>query len=484
MQATVEALENNRVKLSVEVPASEFENAVDAAFRKIAKEVRLPGFRPGKAPRRLLEARIGVEAARQQALQDSVPTYYADAVIEHDVDVIAPPEITITQGEDDGDVAFEAVVEVRPHVHLVGYDDLRVVVPYKPVDDDAVDAQVNRLREQHATLQESSRPLARDDFATIDIRGSRQDGEEIEGLVASDFLYPVGSNMIVEQLDEQLRGTKPGEILEFDAELPERFGERAGETVHFRVLVKGAQEKVLPDLTDGWVDESTEFDTVEQLRADVRRRADLMARLQAQMAERDLVLEAAAELVTVMPPETLVDNELRNRINDLAHRLEHQGATLEQYVVATGQEPDAFVEQMREGARRAVLADLALRAVVDHEQIAVGDDEVDAEVARMAERMGQKVEKVRRELARGGVLEAVRSDLARGKALQFLVDHAEVVDEEGNPIDIAIDAASLGGTVDGGDESPATHASDEPDAEPPDTGESADQAEPIQAEGH
>jgi trigger factor len=474
MQATVEPLENNRVKLSVEVPADEFETAIDAAFRKIAKEVRLPGFRPGKAPRRILEARIGTEAARQQALQDALPSYYADAVIEHDVDVIAPPEIKITAGEDEGDIAFEAVVEVRPQVHLVGYDELHVTVPYKPVDDEAVDAQVNRLRDQHATLQESSRPLARDDFATLDIRGTK-DGEDVEGLVATDFLYPVGSGMIVDELDDQLRSTKPGEILEFDSVLPERFGERAGETVHFRVLVKNAQEKVLPDLTDEWVDENTEYETVTELRDAIRTRTDLMGRLQAQMAVRDLVLDAAGDLVTVMPPETLVDNEMRSRLNDLAHRLEHQGATVEQYLgflQSNGQEPQEFIDQMREGAKKAVLADLALRAVADQEEITASDDEVDAEVARIAERNGQKVEKVRRELERGGVLEAVRSELARGKALQFLVDHADVVDEEGNPLDIAIDADTLNAT----DVADTEHTADIP-ADHEGTPESAEQAE-------
>jgi trigger factor len=478
MQATIESLENNRVKVSVAVPADEFESAVDAAFRKIAKEVRMPGFRPGKAPRRLLEARLGTEAARQQALQDALPSYYADAVIEHDVDVIAAPEITITSGEDDGDVAFEAVVEIRPQVNLVGYDALRVTVPYTPVDEAAVDAQVDRLRDQHATLADTTRPIALEDFATVDIRGT-QDGEDVEGLVASDFLYPVGSNMIVDELDEQLRGTKAGDILEFDSVLPERFGERAGETVHFRVLVKGAQEKVLPALTDEWVDETTEFDTVKDLRADVRRRSEILGRAQAQMALRDRVLEEAAELVTVMPPETLVQTEVSNRVNDLAHRLSHQGVALEQYLGATGQDPEAFLEGVREGARKAVLADLALRAVVAHEEISASDEEVEAEIVKLAERMGEKVQKVRRDLDRGGLLETVRSDLARGKALQFLVDHAEVVDEEGNPLDIALDADALGATV--GPDAQPDDTSDSPSDDPPEATGSTDTAEGTQS---
>lgn len=447
MHATVEPLEDNRVKVSVTVPATEFDKALDAAFRKIAHEVRLPGFRPGKAPRKILEARLGTEAARQQALQDALPQYYADAVIEHDVDAIAYPEITITAGEEDGDVAFDAVVEVRPVIEVMGYNGLRVTVPYTPVDDATVDTQVNRIREQHARLDEITRPLALGDYATIDITGT-QDGEELDGLVATDFLYPLGSDMIVAELDEQLRGVKTGDTIEFDAVLPERFGERFGENVHFSVTVKQAQEKVLPDLNDEWVDEQTEFETVAELREQTRTRADLMARAQAQMALRDRVLETLAGLVTIEAPETLVDQETRSRLNDFAHRLSHQGVGLEQYFQVTGQDPDGFVAEMRTGAQTAIKADLALRAVVVAEGIEATDEEFEEQLARLAERSGQKVEKVRREVDKEGAASAIRSDIVRGKALEFLVEHATVVDEEGNLVDIALDTPEATATVD------------------------------------
>ncbi len=442
MDTTVEPLENNRVKLHIAVPAPEFESAIDAAFRKIAREVRLPGFRPGKAPRKVLEARVGAEAGRQQALQDALPSYYADAVIEHDVDVIAAPEITITAGEEDGDVEFDAVVEVRPVVRLTGYDELRVNLPYRPVDDAAVDVEVNRIRDQFAELVDSNRPLALEDFATIDV-ATTQDGEEVGGLSVQDFSYSVGSEMIVAELDELLRGVKTGEIIEFDAVLPERFGPRAGESMHFRVLVKNTQEKQIPDLTDEWVDENTEYDDVAAMRDDVRRRTDLLSRAQANMAKREAVLNAAADLVGVVAPESLVDQEMRNRLSDIQQRLAQQGASIDQYLAATGQEPDAFIATLREEAAGAVLADLALRAVVTQEEISVGDGELEDEIVRLATRMGQKVEKVRRDLAKADMLEAVRSDLAKGKALQFLVDHAVAVDEDGNEIDIALPEGSL-----------------------------------------
>ena len=192
---------------------------------------------------------------------------------------------------------------MRPVVRLVGYDELRVELPYTAVDDAAVDEQVDALRERFADLADSEYPLIDDAYATIDITGT-VDGEPLEGLTATDFLYRVGSGMVVPELDDQLRGTRPGAILEFTAPLSERFGERAGEEVTFRVIVKEAKQKILPEVTDEWVDEASEFETVDELRADIRRRLDMMQILQAQMAVRDKVLEAAADLVPVPAPRS------------------------------------------------------------------------------------------------------------------------------------------------------------------------------------
>ncbi|MDQ1520481.1 MAG: trigger factor, partial [Actinomycetota bacterium] len=368
MDTTVESLDGNKVKLHVAVPASEFESAIDAAFKKLAGEVKVPGFRPGKAPRRLLEARFGSELARDQALRDSLPEYYVEAVTQHDVDPIAPPEIEITAGEESGDVEFDAVVEVRPIVNLVGYDELRVTLPYEAIDDEAVDQQVDALRDRFGDLVDSEFPLIDDAYATIDITGS-SDGQPVEGLSATDFLYRVGSAMVVPELDEQLRGTRPGAILQFDATLPERFGDRAGEDVSFRVMVKEAKQKVLPDLTDEWASEASEFDTLAELRDDIRKRLDVVQKLQTQMAVRDNVLEASADLVTLSTADSLIVSDTRSRLPDLDHRLRHQGSSLAANVASTGQEPEAFLEELKEGSAKAVLADLALRAVVAQEGI-------------------------------------------------------------------------------------------------------------------
>jgi trigger factor len=434
---SVEELPDNKVRLHVSIPASDFERAIDAAFRKLAAEVKIPGFRPGKAPRRLLEARLGSDVARDQALRDSLPGYYADAVESEDLDTIAAPEIDITAGEEAGDVEFDAVVEVRPVVELDGYEGLRVEVPTPAVTDDAVDAQLDALRDRFADLEDSSRPLAEGDYAQIDIKGYVHD-EAIDALTATDYLYEVGSGLLVPKLDEELTGKRPGDILKFTDRLPERFAERAGEDVAFQVLVKEAKRKVLPDVTDEWASEVSEFDTVDALRADIRQRVELVNTVQAQMAARDKVLDAAAALVAIDLSDALVQREMEQRLHDIAHRLEAQGVTIQQYLEASGLEEQAFVQQVRAAAEQGVRADLALRAVAAQEGIIATDEELDEEIARLAERMEEKPKKVRRDLERRGILEAVRSDIARGKALRFLVDRAEVVDEAGNPLDLKV----------------------------------------------
>ncbi len=458
LTTTVEELEGNKVRLHVAIPAADFEQAIDAAFRKLAKEVKMPGFRPGKAPRRLLEARMGTEIARDQALRDSLPEYYAEAVVARDVDVIAPPEIDITAGEDEGDVEFDAVVEVRPQVTVEGHDALRIEIEKPEVGEETVDQQVDSLRERFADLADSSEPLTDGAFAEIDIKGS-VDGESVEGLTATDYLYEVGSGIVVPKLDAELHGKRPGDILKFDDALPERFGDRAGEEVAFQVLVKDAKKKVLPELTDEWVGEVSEFETVDALKDDVRTRLDVYARVQASMAVREKIFEAAAELVADDVPETLVSSEMERRLHDLAHRLEEQGIgmTIPQYLAATGQDQQEFVESIRAGATEAVRADLALRAVIVQESIEATDEELDAEIEQLAERMSEKPAKVRKDLERRGVVEAVRSDIARGKALAFLIEHADVVDADGEPVDLSLPQPA------------ASESSGSPEAESPNT---------------
>lgn len=432
MKSSLEPLEGNKVKLSIAVDEAEFEKDIDDAFKRIAREVRLPGFRPGKAPRKVLEARIGLEAARGEAFEQAVPKYYVEAVEEHDVDVIAQPEFDITAGQEGGDVAFDAVVEIRPRITVGGYDSLRVTIPSPDVDPAEIDARIDRLRESFAELEPVERPAQTGDNVTIDITGSR-DGEAMDGLTAEDYLYEVGSATIVPELDDNLAGAKVDDVLEFTADHPMPDED----PVDFRVVVKEIKEKVLPEPDDAFAAEASEFETIDELRADLEKRFGMVKKMQASMAVQQKTAEALAELVSDEVPEALVSQEMQQRLEDLAMRLQAQGVGIEQYLAQTGQDQEAFVAELRESAAQGVKVDLALRAVATAEELEVSDDELEAEYELVAERVGQKPAQVRKQLERNGQVSAVRSDLRTRKALEWLTEHVELVDEGGNTIDRA-----------------------------------------------
>jgi trigger factor len=431
MRSTIAPLEGNKVKLSIEVEAGEFEEAVNKAFKKIAKEVRLPGFRPGKAPRKVLEARLGTQAGREQALQDSLPEYYSAAVIEHDVDVIAPPEIDITGGQDEGDVAFDAVVEVRPSIEVPGYGGLQVTIDRPVVDEEALDAQIDRMRELESTLATVERPVQDGDTVTIDVAGTL-DGEPQPGLTADDYSYTVGSGAITPEVDEHLVGAEAGAQLTFDATHPDPDEERQ---LRFEVAVKEVKEKVLPELTDEWAAEASEFATVAELRASLADRMLRVRKAQAEMAIREKVGEALAALVTDDIPEAMVNQEMQDRLQDLAMRVQAQGMQLDQYLAMTGSDPETFSSELRDTAVAGVKVDLALRAVAEAEGIDCTEEDLDEELEGVSARVGQSADEVRERFERVGQLSAVRSDIKKRKALEWLLERAEVLDSEGVKID-------------------------------------------------
>ena len=433
MKTTVSPLEGNKVKLSVEVDEDEFDRAISDAYRKISREVRIPGFRPGKAPRKVLERRLGSQVGREQALSDALPEYYAQALVEHDVDAIDSPDIDITSGQEDGPVVFDAVVEVRPEVQVPGYGGLRAEVTRPTVTDEEVDAQVDRMRQVQSTFADVDRLARDDDAVVIDISGTL-DGEPQAGLSADDYSYTVGSGVITPEVDEQLRGAKAGDILEFAAEHPDPEEER---DLRFRVLVKQVRERVLPDADDEWAAENSEFETIDGLRQSIRDRSVVVRQAQAQAQLRQATGEALAKLVEDDPPEPLVNHEMQHRAQDLALRLQAQGVDPEQWLAASGTTNEQFTSELKEAAQTAVKVDLALRAVADAEEIECTDDDLEEELTSVAERVGEKVDKVRREFERGGQLAAVRSDVRKRKALDWLLERVEIVDEDGQPIDRA-----------------------------------------------
>ena len=440
MRATTEPLEGNLVRLSVEIDEPEFDKALVDVVRTLGSQIRVPGFRPGKVPRKVLEARmVGAGALRAEALREALPDFYARAVVDSEIDPIASPEIDITAGEDSGAVSFDAVVQVRPLVSIPGYVGLQVTLPGLAVTDEDVDRQVDRLRENDAELEVVGRPAVDGDLVTIDLHGNDEAGAEVVGV--DDYLYEVGSGTVTRELDEALHGAKAGDILAFTSPAP---GDE-DEVISFRVLVKDVKVKKLPEATDEWAAESSEFETVAELRADISDRIARVKLVQSQMALREKTVESVANLVDDGDvPEVLVDAEVNERLHDLQHRLEAQKLGLAEYLQATGRTPDDLLAAVRTEAQRAVKADLALRALAEAEELDVSDEELDAEMVTMAQRMETTPAELRRQLDTAGRTGAVRSELRKGKALQWLLDHVELFDEEGNPMsrdDLKTDAA-------------------------------------------
>ena len=433
MKSTVETLEGNRVKVSVDIDAEEFEEKLDEAFRKLARQVRLPGFRPGKAPRRVLEARLGPQAARGEALSDAVPEYYAQAVVDHDVDVIAAPEIDITSGAEEGPVSFDAVVEVRPLITITGYDQLTAEVPSPEPTAEEISQQVDQLRKQFGELAPVSRPAIDGDNVTMDIYGS-YNGEEVEGLTVDDYAYEVGQGAVVPEIDDELRGSKAGEILEFNAKHPDPDEDGL---LRFRILIKEVQETVLPDFDDEFAQEASEFDTAEELRADVtehiaeHKRADALASLANQVGEQ------LAEVVIDDIPEALVDAEVEHHLRTLQMRLASQGVEIDAYLEAIGQTLEEMAEALREPALLEAKTDLALRAVAAAESIEATDEDVDLELAMLAAQVGQTVDELKSSVFADDEsrLKGVRLDAKMRRTREWVLERVEIKDPDGNPIE-------------------------------------------------
>jgi trigger factor len=433
VKTTLEPLEGNKVKLSVEVEEAEFDRDIDAAFKKIAREVNLPGFRAGKAPRRLLEARIGLAPAREQALNDAIPKYLAKAVRENDVDLIATPDIEITGGEETGPVVFDATCEVRPEITVPGYGGLRVELPPVVASDEEIDEVVQNELRRAGTLTSVERPVVTGDQVTLDLSATR-DGEEVIGLNTEDWLYEVGKGWVADVFDEQLIGSSPGELLEFNA-TPNGTNEAAD----FKVAVKQVQEVVLPELTDEWVEENLgEFDTIDEWKANIAERLGDAKLNQARGLLVERTTGALVELTEIEPPESMIDNELRARVNNTVGRFQQQGISMEQVLAATGQSAEEFIDVLRGQSVQAIKADLALRAVAAAEALEAEDDDIEQEYQRIAVQVNQKVNQVRKAYEKNDAVDDLKSQLRKSKALDWLLEHVEIVDTNGTPIDSAV----------------------------------------------
>jgi trigger factor len=430
VKSSVEPLEGNKVKLYVEVEEDEFDRDIDRAFKTIAREVRLPGFRNGKAPRRVLEARIGIGPAREQALRESIPQYLAKAVREHDVDIIATPQIEITGGQEEGPVEFDATIEVRPEITVPGYGGLRVELPSPDATDEEIEAVIDGELRRAGSLDDVDRSAGTGDFVTLDLSASR-DGDEVAGLNTTDWSYEIGQGWVAEGFDDELIGASAGDELSFTA-TPKGTAEPAD----FAVSVQRVQELLVPELSDEFVAENLgEFETVEAWRVSIAERisSGKLNRIRQQLVPK--VTEALTGLTDIEAPAPMVESDLQTRVQNTVRQFSAQGIDLEGWLAATGQDSASFVDGMRGQAQQAVKADLALRAVAAAEAIEIGDGDLEGEYVRVAMQVGQKAKDVRKAYERNDAVPELVAQLRKSKALDWLLHHVEIVDQDGKPID-------------------------------------------------
>lgn len=436
MQTTLEEVDKYKVKLTVEVTPDEVKPVLDLAYRHLAESVKVPGFRKGKVPRKVIDTHAGRGAVLREFLEHALPSFYRDALREKDLAPIADPEfddVEATDVETQG-FKFSATVETRPRLVFdeKDYKGTDVERPSMEVSEAQVDEQLEHLRDRFAELETAERPAHAGDYVVADVRAYVHE-EEIPEATGQDLLYEVGSGTIVPELDRELEGKRKGDIIKFNAPLPEQFGDNAGRDVAFQVLVKEVKSKQLAALDDEFAKTSSEFDTLDELKADIRTKLGTLHEAVADAAVRDRVLQALIDRVDVELPDRLVDGETESRVASAKDRAERQGTSLDTVLAASNLDELQFRSDARAHAIRAIKADLALEAVARAEQIRVTEEELDETVAAIAREAGRDTADVRRALEATGQLIAVAGDIIRSKALDVVVAHANVAGDDGSP---------------------------------------------------
>ena len=427
LTAEVVNLEENRVRLDVEVPEDEVQKRMDRAIRQLGRDVRVPGFRPGKAPAEVIVQRVGRDAVVQEMLKGSLGEWYSQAVAETGVQPIDDPDLDLEEVPESGALTFQATVQVRPTATLGDYTGLEVGKAEPEVPEGALDQQLDALRERAARLQPVERAAGEGDFVVIDFDGTIG-GKKHRNAQARDYLVEIGGGRLVPEFDEKLRGLSAGESVDFPVTYgdEDQRAELRGRTVDYTVTVKQVQEKVLPELDDDLAIGVSEFDTIDELTADVQRRLDENAQSQVDELFRRMVIDAVVEKATVDVPAVMVDRRVGTILQQTASQLP-EGVSFEQYVAATGRTLEQIVEELRPDAEMAVRRELVVEAIADAEGIEVTDEEMEEQVRTDAEATGRAPERLLHELQHHGGWEALRQDMRVQKAVQKLVDSATAI---------------------------------------------------------
>lgn len=432
MKSSVEKLSDTRVKLNVEVPFEELKSEIDQAYKALAQQINIPGFRRGKAPRQLIDARIGRGPVLEQVVNDMLPTRYQQACEENELVVLGQPAIDITKIEDNDVVEFTAEVDVRPEITVPDFAAFNVEVPALKVDEEAVDAEIDRLRERFGELKDTKRKLKTNDFATIDLAAS-VDGEAIEEATTEGMSYQVGAGDLIDGLDTALHGLKTGESAEFTTTL--QAGEYAGKEATVTVTVQQTKERKLPEVDEEFVQMASEFDTVEELRESVTAQVEEKAKAAQATAIRDEVLKAALAESTFELPEGVVNEQVEAQLHQLLGQLAHDEAALNAALEAQGTTREDFDAENRKNSEEAVRTQLFLDALAEQEAPEVSQQELTDHILFTAQNYGMEPNQFVMQLQQSGQIANLFSDVRRGKALAAAICRVSVKDEEGNVVD-------------------------------------------------
>ncbi|SPE49763.1 Trigger factor [Streptomyces netropsis] len=434
MKSAVETLNPTRVRLTVEVPFEELKASLDAAYKKINQQVTVKGFRQGKIPARVIDQRFGRGAVLEEAVNDALPKFYTEAVNEADLNPLGQPEVDITELKDGELLAFTAEVDIRPALEIPDYSGIEVTVDAVEVSDEDVEKSLEQLRDRFATTSPVERAAAEGDIVTVDLE-AKVDGEVLEDGVATGVDYTIGSGQLLDGIDEAVTGLEAGGTATFTSEL--KGGSAEGKEAEVTVVVTAVKARELPELDDDFAQLASEFDTLEELRADSVKRLGRMKKYDQATQAQEKVLEELLKLVEVPMPEKLLEDEVNTRKHNLEHhQLGQMGLDLAKYLEIQGKSAEDFDAELKEQAEKGIKTQFVLDEIVNKEKLSVGQEELTEHLMRRAQSSGMSPDQFAQAVVEGGQVPMLVGEVARGKALATVVEAATVKDTNGEVVDL------------------------------------------------
>ncbi|WP_328440665.1 trigger factor [Streptomyces sp. NBC_00444] len=434
MKSAVETLNPTRVRLTVEVPFEELKDSLDAAYKKINQQVTVKGFRKGKIPARIIDQRFGRGAVLEEAVNDALPKFYTEAVNEAEIDVLGQPEVDITELKDGETLNFTAEVDIRPTLEIPDFSGIEVEVDAVEVTEDDIAESVEQLRERFASTSPVERAAEDGDVVTLDLE-AKVEGEILEDGVASGVSYTIGSGELLDGIDDAVKGLEAGGEATFTSEL--KGGSAAGKEAEVTVKVSQVAARELPELDDDFAQLASEFDTLDELKADSRKRLENMKQYDQATQAQERVLEKLLELVEVPVPEKLLEDEINTRKHNLEHhQLGQMGLDLEKYLEIQGKTLEEFETETREAAVKGIKTQFVLDELVKQEKLNVNQEELTEHLMRRAASSGMSPDQFAQAVVEGGQVPLLVGEVARGKALAVVVEKATVKDTNGEIIDL------------------------------------------------